>query len=233
MQSSLKPSPVAARRISAVGPVQDAILEIELDIDRFRQAVEQHFDIAAPPCGLALRDFNICAEDAAQPRVVRAFLGPVDLPARGIDGYSNAPPGEVAALRIATAPLDERLDQGAVEIRAHHPHPFAIAPVKLTVLLIEMDLLRGERAALRNDDPAIASVDVGALDRTVVAAENAHVGPVDVTGFDIHGDAVGKTAIGDDGLAVGAVRIHAMNAAGVELQHEQAAGPGFAAGSSS
>jgi hypothetical protein len=48
----------------------------------------------------------------------------------------------------------------------------------------------------------------------------AHVGPIDVTRRHIHGDAVGETAIGDDGLAVGAIRIHRMNAAGVQLENE-------------
>ena len=76
--------------------------------------------------------------------------------------------------------LDQRLDLRAVEIRAHHAHPFAIAPVELAVLLIEMELLRRERAALGDDDLAIPAVEVGALDRAVVPAGNAHVGPVDV-----------------------------------------------------
>src|SRR3954454_19933129 len=38
---------VAARRVAAVGPVEEAILEIELEIDRLWQAVEQHFDVGA------------------------------------------------------------------------------------------------------------------------------------------------------------------------------------------
>ena len=38
---------VAARRIAAVGPVQHALREIELEVDRLGQAVEQHLDVAA------------------------------------------------------------------------------------------------------------------------------------------------------------------------------------------
>src|SRR6266853_1545122 len=46
---------VAARRIAPIGPVQNSGVEIEFQIDRLRQPVEQQFDIAAIGCGLALR----------------------------------------------------------------------------------------------------------------------------------------------------------------------------------
>jgi len=52
----------------------------------------------------------------------------------------------VAAIGIAAACLDQRLDSRTVEIGAHHAHPFAIAPVELAVRLIELDLLRRVRA---------------------------------------------------------------------------------------
>ena len=150
---------VAARRIAAIGPVEHAILEIELEIDRLRQAVEEHFDVGAVGGGLTLGDFDARAKDSALVSIVRAFLRPVDLLALGVDGDPNAPPGLVAPIRVAAARLDERFNLRAVEIRAHHAHPFAVAPVELAVLLIELDLLRRERAARRNDDPAILSVD--------------------------------------------------------------------------
>ena len=131
-------------------------MQIELEIDRLRQAVEEDFDVGAVGGGLALGDFDAGAEDAAVLSIVRAFLRPVDLPAFRVDGDADAPSGLIAPIRVATARLDERFDLRAVEIRAHHAHPFAVAPVELAVLLIELDLLRRERAALRNDDPAIA-----------------------------------------------------------------------------
>ena len=49
-------------------------------------------------------------------------------------------------------------------------------------------------------------------------AGDAHVGPVDMTGLDIDDDAVGKVAIGDDGLAVGAVRVHRVNAVAAQFK---------------
>src|SRR5205823_4990610 len=82
---------VAARRVAAVGPVEEAILEIELEIDRLGQAVEQHFDVGAIRRALPGRKLDLSAKDAAQSRVIRAFLRPVDLSAAGIDGDADAP----------------------------------------------------------------------------------------------------------------------------------------------
>ena len=176
-----------------------------------------------------LRDFDAGAKDSALLAVVGAFLRPVDLLALRVDSDADAPSGLVAPIGVATAGLDERLDLRSVEIRAHHAHSFAVAPVELAVLLIELDLFRRERAALWNDHSAITAVDVGALDGAIVCAgTGAHVRPVDMAGRDIDRDAIRKTAIGDDDLPVGAVGIHRMNAAGAQLEHEKAAGGGFA-----
>ena len=60
--------------------------------------------------------------------------------------------------------------------------------------------------ALRDDNLAVLAVEIGALDRAVVEVGDAHVGPIDMTCLRIHDDAVGEMAIGDDGLAVGAIR---------------------------
>ena len=133
---------VAARRVAAVGPVEHAIFEIELEIDRLWQAVEEDFDVGAVGGRLTAGDFEACAKDSALVSVVRAFLRPVDLLTLGVDGDPNAPPGLVAPVSVATARLDERFNLRAIEIRAHHAHPFAVAPVELAVFLIEMDLLR-------------------------------------------------------------------------------------------
>jgi hypothetical protein len=119
------------------------------------------------------------------------------------------------------------------EIDAHHAHPLAIAPIQLAVLLIEVDLLWRKSCALRNDDLPILSVDVDALDRAVVQVGDPHVGPVDVTGFDVHHDTIGKSAIGHDCLFVGPVRVHRMNTTSVQLENEQATGLAFAAGCNS
>ena len=107
---------VAARRVAAIGPVEHAILEIELEIDRLRQAVEEDFDVGAVGGGLTLRDFDSRAKDSALVSIVGAFLRPVDLVALGVDGDANAPPGLVAPIRVAAARLDERLNLRPIEI---------------------------------------------------------------------------------------------------------------------
>jgi hypothetical protein len=124
------------------------------------------------------------------------------------------------------ARIDEGLDVRAIEVGAHHTHPFAIAPIQLAVLPIELELLGRERAPLRNDDLAILPVEVGAFDGAVVPVGNAHVGPVDVPGFDVNRDAVGEPALGDDDLAVGAVRFQRQHPVAAGFENEQAAGRG-------
>jgi hypothetical protein len=82
---------VAARRVAAVGPVENAVLEIELEIDRLRQVVEEDFDVGAV-AAVSPGGISIGAEDAAEPGIVRAFLRPVDLPALRVDRDADAPP---------------------------------------------------------------------------------------------------------------------------------------------
>src|SRR5438094_9552829 len=82
---------VAARRISAIGPINEPILQIELEIDWFGQTVEQKFDISAVRSGLTFRNIDVRSEDAALARTVRPILRPITLPAVRIDSDSNAP----------------------------------------------------------------------------------------------------------------------------------------------
>src|SRR6202040_410543 len=126
------------------------------------------------------------------------FLRPVDLAAPGVNGDADTPSRQVRPRSgITVARIDEGLDFRAIEAGAHYTHPFAIAPIQLAVLLIELELLGRERAPLRNDGRAIPPVEVGALDGAVVPVGNAHIGPVDVPAFDVHRDAVGEPALGD------------------------------------
>jgi hypothetical protein len=83
-----------------------------------------------------------------------------------------------------------------------------------------MELLWRERAAPRNDDLAIAPIDVGPLDGTIVQVGNTNVGPVDVTGFRIDDDSIGMDAVGDNDLSVGAVRVHQQYTAAAQIENE-------------
>ena len=58
-----------------------------------------------------------------------------------------------------------------------------------------MELLRRECLAFANDGYAILTVEIGALDRTIVPVRNAHVGPVNVSGFKIDDDAIRDSSI--------------------------------------
>src|SRR5689334_16721870 len=87
---------IAAWGIAAIGPVQPAILQIELQIDRFRQPVEQDGNV--PPIGgsLPCGNLDIRAKDATALTLVRAFLRPVDVPTISIHGNTDAPVRQIA-----------------------------------------------------------------------------------------------------------------------------------------
>src|SRR6266478_1494942 len=70
---------VSARRISAVGPIQEPILQIKLEIDRFWQPIEQEVDVGAVRRRLTIRDVDLRTEDAAFAGVVRTFLRPINV----------------------------------------------------------------------------------------------------------------------------------------------------------
>jgi SNF2 helicase protein/SNF2 domain-containing protein len=148
------------------------------------------------------------------------FLRPVDLPELRIDSDPDAPPGLIAPILVATAGLDQRLDVRPVEVRAHHPHALAVAPIEFAAALIEMDLFRSVRDASRDNHSAIPAIEIGPLDRTVVEVGDAHIGPIDMTGLRIHDDAVGEMAIDDNRFAVGAVHIHRVNAIAAQFEKE-------------
>src|SRR5215475_6344464 len=82
---------VAARRIATIGPIEDSVLQIELEVDRFRQMIEQHFDVGAVRRTLAPGDLDIGAADKAQSGLRPAFLRPINFAELGIDGDADAP----------------------------------------------------------------------------------------------------------------------------------------------
>src|SRR5437016_7546621 len=82
---------VPARWISAIGPIKEPILQIELEIDRFRETIEQKLDVGAVRSGLTFRNIDVRSEDAALTRVVRTFLRPANLSTVRIDRDPDAP----------------------------------------------------------------------------------------------------------------------------------------------
>src|ERR1700720_57068 len=159
---------VAARRVAAVGPVENTVLVVEFDIDRFRQTVEEDLDVGPGRCSLARRNFDIGTKEATESGIVRAFLRPVDMSEFRVDRQPNAPSALIPTIGFAAAGFDERLRPRAVEIAAHDAHTFAVAPIELAALLIENDLLRSVGFSLWDDCLAVRAVDIGAFDRSVV-----------------------------------------------------------------
>src|SRR5580698_3380648 len=143
---------VAARRVAPIRPVEDAVNEIELQIDRFRQPFEQYLDIGPVRRCASAGHINARAKDAPVPGVIRTLLGPVHLAANRIDGDPDTPVRWIAAIALALARLDECLDLRAIEVGTHHAHALAVRPVELAALLLEMKLLRGEGAPFGNDE---------------------------------------------------------------------------------
>src|SRR5207237_9080664 len=105
----------------------------------------QHLDVEAVRRTLTLLNVDVGAEYTAEAGVVRAFLRPVDFPELRVDGDSDAPPGRIATFLVAAAGLDQGFDLRPVEVRAHHAHALAVAPIELAAVLIEVDLLRRVR----------------------------------------------------------------------------------------
>ena len=215
---------VSARRISAVGPIQEPILQIELEIDRFRQTIEQEFDVGAVRRRLAFRDVDLRTEDAALARIVGSFLRPINLSAIWINGDPDAPFCLIGARpRVAFAGVDQSFDVRTIQVRAHHAHSLAVAPVKFAALLFEMELLRRECLAFANNGYAILTVEINALDRTIVLARNAHVGPVNVSGFKIDDDAIWDSSSADNDFSIRPIGVSRMNPAAACFEEKQSA----------
>src|SRR6266853_5631788 len=214
---------VATWRIASVRPVDRPVGKIQFEVNRFGQAPVEEFDVFAIGRTLALGNFEIGAKDASLASIVRTFLSPIKLSTFDVERDSHAPflyvfPGTC----LAFARIDERFDIGTIQVRAHDPHALAIAPVKLAVLLVELKLLGSEGGARGNNVGDVASVKIRTLDGAVVGGGVPHVGPVEVTCFDVHNDAVRKPpSFAHNDLQIGAVRIGGKYLTAARTEKEQ------------
>src|ERR1700688_3693225 len=193
----------------AVRPVERPVGEVEFEVDGFRQILVQEFDIFAVRWSLAFGNLEIGAKNASLTGIVRALLSPIKFAGFDVERDAHAPfLYDLPRARVAFARVDKRFDPGAIQVSTHDSHAFTIAPVKLAVLLIELQLLRGESTSRRNNVRNVASVKIRALDGTVIGTGVAHVGPIEVTCFDVDNDAVGNPpSLTHDDLEVGAIGI--------------------------
>src|SRR5258705_4662337 len=88
---------VAFWRVAAVSPIDQSVIEIEIQIDRLRQFVEEQFDVGAIRRTLPFWYLEIGAEDTAVAGIVATFLSPVDLASIVVDCDPDAPFLSVAA----------------------------------------------------------------------------------------------------------------------------------------
>src|SRR4051812_44643864 len=93
-----------------------------------------------------------------------------------------------------------------------------------------MELLRRECLAFANDGYAILTVEINALDRTIVFARNAHVGPVNVSRLNIDNHAIWHSASAENDFSVRSVGVDRMNPAAACFEIKQSASSCFAAG---
>src|SRR5437667_3388248 len=93
-----------------------------------------------------------------------------------------------------------------------------------------MELFRCKRLAFANDGYAILTIEISALDQTVVLVRHTHVGPVNVSGFKIDDDAIRDSSTADNDFSVRPVGISRMNPAAACFEEKQSASRCFAAG---
>src|SRR4051794_7570662 len=122
---------VAARRVAAVGPVENTVRMIEFEIDWLRQTVKEYLDVGPGRCCLAGGNFDIGAKEAAKPSILGALLRPVDMSEFRVNRQPYAPSCLISAFGFAASRLDERFQPRTVKIAAHDPHTLAVAPIEL------------------------------------------------------------------------------------------------------
>src|SRR5205085_7776424 len=155
---------------------------------------------------------DLRTKDASLAGIFGAFLRPINLSATWVNGDSNANFCLIGARpRVAFAAVDQGFDIRTIQVRAHHAHSFAVAPIKFAALLFQMELLWRECLAFANDGYAVLTVEIDAFDRTIVLARHAHVGPVNVSGFSIDDHAIWHSASAENDFSVRPVGVYRMN----------------------
>src|SRR6478736_6590298 len=73
---------------------------VDFQVDRLRQVLEHHLDVAASCSGFAGGKVEPGTQNAAEPGIAWAFLRPVEVPAGMVDRDADAPPGLVSAVLL-------------------------------------------------------------------------------------------------------------------------------------
>ena len=115
---------------------------------------------------LARGHLDVRAPDRADAAVVAAFLRPVDPAARRVERHADAPAAVVHPIGRGGAGGHQRLDAGAVDVRAHDAHAFAVRPVHLAAGRIDAHLLGRVRSARGDQRDDVRAVEVRTASRT-------------------------------------------------------------------
>ena len=180
----------------AIGPIQRPFHRIEVQIDRFRKTGIKNLNVRTVLGRPSLRTLDVGPTNSAQTRVVTTLLRPIEFTAVGVYRNADAPFPRIRSWpRIAQARIHERLDFRPVKVCSHHPHAFPVRPVKLAAPLLQLELLRRERAARRNDGDHVLAIEIRPHDRAIIADGITHIGPVDVPSSDIEHQAIGQLPV--------------------------------------
>src|SRR5260370_551837 len=144
------------------------------------------------------------------------------VPAKSVINIRPPLKSRACRARVACAGVGQSFDVRTIQVRAHHAHSFAVAPVEFPARLFEMELLRRECLAFANYGYAILTIEISALNRTIVPIRNAHVCPVNVSGFKIDDDAIWDSSSADNDFSVRSIGVSRMNPATACFKAEQA-----------
>ena len=186
---------VAARRVASIGPVDHPRREIQIEVDRLGQFVEQHFDVGTGGRGLAIGHLQ-CSRGGCSRR--RRCLRP------SASSRPSLPPHRARCRRTTGSRRGARRLRG----RSRRASRCSIRPGSSASRAclrgptsracggwIELELFRREGSAGRNDRREVRAVQIDAFDHPVVSRRPAHERPVDVLPFEIDGNAVGRIPV--------------------------------------
>ena len=158
---------VALWRLTTIRPEKRVCRAVPFEVDRFRQTLEQNFDVGPVRRINAGSDTERGAENSSFVSLRFAFLSPVEKTALGIHGDADAMPAPVIAILPGQAGLNVHREVRPVSTGAHHTHALAIAPVDSIVFNIALDLLSGDDLSNGHNHGPLGAVEVSPLNKTV------------------------------------------------------------------
>src|SRR5579859_1549825 len=189
---------VAAIEVASVSPVEKVVLGVDFEVDRFRQVIDQQFDIRAILGLLISRNLKTGSEYAPLSTIRWTLLCPIDVAVDRINGNADAVAHNVLRIGRKHPVANENSHVRTVEIRTHDTHALAITPIQQSRVEIGRCLLWRHGETMTDQGTAIRAVEPDALDRSVGLEKFAfmrtdgwsHVCPVQCLGPLVDNDSV-------------------------------------------